>query len=159
MLELEYFLRVAKRLDSRFYNIQYLQSLEFPKQISISYVLRGIKRAIPRELVKISDCRVSSFFKTVPGCRVYNVNSTYVQVLTLFYSLTSTDSAGGGRSAFTPRGIPLNVYVQKPSTQHSWSLKATIGRHFNFSCARNMCGCTVVTVDTSYMISIVSLKM
>ena len=43
----------------------------------------------------------------------------YVQVLTLFYSLTSTDSAGGGRSAFTPRGIPLNVYVQKPSTQHS----------------------------------------
>ena len=78
MSELEYFLRVANRLDSRFYNIQYLQSLEFPKQISVSYVLRGIKRAIPRELVKISDCRVSSFLKTVPGCRVYNVNSTYV---------------------------------------------------------------------------------
>ena len=37
---------------------QYLQSLEIPKQIS--YVLRGIKRAIPRKLVKISDCRVST---------------------------------------------------------------------------------------------------
>ena len=47
---------------------QYLQSLEIPKQIS--YVLRGIKRAIPRKLVKISDFRVSSFLKTVSGCRV-----------------------------------------------------------------------------------------
>ena len=37
---------------------------------SIYYVLRGIKRAISRKLVKISDCRVSSFLKTVPGCRV-----------------------------------------------------------------------------------------
>ena len=36
----------------------------------ISYVLRGIKRAISRKLVKISDYRVSSFLKTVPGCRV-----------------------------------------------------------------------------------------
>ena len=34
------------------------------------HVQRGIKRAIPRKLVKISDCRVSSFLKTVPGCRV-----------------------------------------------------------------------------------------
>ena len=55
---------VASTFNSR----QYLQSLEIPKQIS--YVLRGIKRAIPRKLVKISDCRVSSFLKTVPGCRV-----------------------------------------------------------------------------------------
>ena len=47
---------------------QYLQSLEIPKEIS--YVLRGIKRAISRKLVKISDCQVSSFLKTVPGCRV-----------------------------------------------------------------------------------------
>ena len=38
--------------------------------VKISYVLRGIKRAISRKLVKISDCRVSSFLKTVPGCRV-----------------------------------------------------------------------------------------
>ena len=43
-------------------------SLEISKQIS--YVLRGIKRAIPRKLVKISHWRVSSFLKTVPGCRV-----------------------------------------------------------------------------------------
>ena len=47
---------------------QYLQWLEIPKQIS--YVLRGIKRAIPRKVVKISDCRVSSFLKTVPSCLV-----------------------------------------------------------------------------------------
>ena len=47
---------------------QYLQSFEISKQISC--VLRGIKRAILRKLVKISDCRVSSFLKTVPGCRV-----------------------------------------------------------------------------------------
>ena len=43
-------------------------SLEISKQISC--VLRGIKRAIPRKLVKISHCRVSSFLKTVPSCRV-----------------------------------------------------------------------------------------
>ena len=43
-------------------------SLEISKQISC--VLRGIKRGIPRKLVKISHCRVSSFLKTVPGCRV-----------------------------------------------------------------------------------------
>ena len=42
--------------------------LRFYKQISC--IQRGIKRAIPRKLVKISDCRVSSFLKTVPGCRV-----------------------------------------------------------------------------------------
>ena len=45
-----------------------LQSLEISKQISC--VLRRIKRAIPRKLVNISDCRVSSFLKTVPGRRV-----------------------------------------------------------------------------------------
>ena len=44
------------------------KSFEIPKQIS--YVLRGIKPAIPRKLVKISDFRVSSFLKTVPGSRV-----------------------------------------------------------------------------------------
>ena len=53
---------------STFNSRQYLQSLEIPKQIS--YVLRGIKRAISRKLIKISDCQVSSFLKTVPGCRV-----------------------------------------------------------------------------------------
>ena len=42
--------------------------LRFAKQISC--VLRGIKWAISRKLVQISDCRVSSFLKTVPGCRV-----------------------------------------------------------------------------------------
>ena len=47
---------------------QYLQSLEISRQISC--VLRGIKWAISRKLVKISVCRVSSFLKTVPGCRV-----------------------------------------------------------------------------------------
>ena len=47
---------------------QYLQSLEISKQISC--VLGGIKQAIPRKLVKISHCRVSSFLKTVPRCRV-----------------------------------------------------------------------------------------
>ena len=40
---------------------QYLQSVEIPKQIS--YVLRGMKLAIPRKLVKISDFRVSTFFE------------------------------------------------------------------------------------------------
>ena len=44
---------------------QYLQSFEISKQISC--VLRGIKRAISRKLVQISDCRVSSFLKTVPA--------------------------------------------------------------------------------------------
>ena len=42
---------------------QYLHSLEISKQLSC--VLRGIKWAIPRKLVIISDCRVSSFLKTV----------------------------------------------------------------------------------------------
>ena len=44
------------------------KSHEIPKQIS--YVLRGIKGAILRKLVKISDWQVPSFLKTVPGCRV-----------------------------------------------------------------------------------------
>ena len=77
--ELEYFLSVKnveislyaqaqQSQPSTFNPRQYLQSLEIPKQIS--YVLRGIKRAISRKLVKISDCRVSSFLKTFPGCRV-----------------------------------------------------------------------------------------
>ena len=78
--ELEYFLSV-KNIETSLYAQaqqshqpftfnprQYLQSLEIPKEIS--YVLRGIKRAISRKLVKISDCQVSSFLKTVPGCRV-----------------------------------------------------------------------------------------
>ena len=47
---------------------QYLQSLEISRQISC--VLRGIKWAISRKLVKISVCRVSSFLKTVAGFRV-----------------------------------------------------------------------------------------
>ena len=76
MSELEYFLSVenieiscpSSRVASTFNPRQYLQSLEISKQIS--YVLRGIKRAIWRKLVKISDYRVSSFLKTVPGCRV-----------------------------------------------------------------------------------------
>ena len=55
-------------VGSTFNPRQYLQSFEISKQISC--VLRGIKRAISRKLVKISDCRVSSFLKTVPGCRV-----------------------------------------------------------------------------------------
>ena len=77
--ELEYFLSVKnieislyaqaqQSQPSTFNPRQYLQSLEIPKQISC--VLRGTKRAIPRKLVKISDCRVSRFLKTVPGCRV-----------------------------------------------------------------------------------------
>ena len=77
--ELEYFLSVKnieislyaqawQSQPSTFNPRQYLQSLEIPKEIS--YVLRGIKRAISRKLVKISDCQVSSFLKTVPGCRV-----------------------------------------------------------------------------------------
>ena len=79
MSELEYFLSVKnieislyaqarQSQPSTFNPRQYLQSLEIPKQIS--YVLRGIKRAIPRKLVKISDCRVSGVLKTVPGCLV-----------------------------------------------------------------------------------------
>ena len=55
-------------VGSTFNPRQYLQSFEISKQISC--VLRGIKRAISRKLVKISDCRVSSFLKTFPGCRV-----------------------------------------------------------------------------------------
>ena len=58
----------SSTVASTFNPRQYLQSLEIPKQISC--VLRGTKRAIPRKLVKISDCRVSRFLKTVPGCRV-----------------------------------------------------------------------------------------
>ena len=77
--ELEYFL-CRKHWDftlcpiasstaaSTFNPRQYLLSFETAKQIS--YVVRGIKQAIPRKLVKISDFRVSSFLKTVPGCRV-----------------------------------------------------------------------------------------
>ena len=67
--ELEYFLSVKnieislyaqarQSQPSTFNPRQYLQSLEIPKQISC--VLRGIKRAIPRKLAKISDCRVYS---------------------------------------------------------------------------------------------------
>ena len=47
-----------------------IQSLEISKQTS--YVLRGIKRTISRKLVKIALTAgyISSFFKSVPGCRV-----------------------------------------------------------------------------------------
>ena len=51
---------LSSTVASTFNSRQYLQSLEIPKQIS--YVLRGIKQAISRKLVRISDCRVSSFF-------------------------------------------------------------------------------------------------
>ena len=60
--------RESTVIISTFNSRQYLQSLEISKQISC--VLRGIKRAISRKLVKISDYRMSSFFKTVPGCQV-----------------------------------------------------------------------------------------
>ena len=78
--ELEYFRSIKCRahwdstlcpnstVASTFHPRQYLQSFEIPKQISC--VLRGIKRAISRKLVKISDCPVSSCLKTVPGCWV-----------------------------------------------------------------------------------------
>ena len=78
MSELEYFLSV-KNIEISLY-AQAQQSLllltqgniynryEISKQIS--YVLRGIKRAIWRKLVQLSDCRVSSFLKALPGCRV-----------------------------------------------------------------------------------------
>ena len=56
------------RLRKNSLPVSVVESIEIPKQIS--YVLRGIKRAISRRLVKISDCRVSSFLKTVPGRRV-----------------------------------------------------------------------------------------
>ena len=58
----------SSTVSSTFIPRQYLQSLEISKLVSC--VLRGIKRAILTKLVKISDCRVSSFLKTVPGCRV-----------------------------------------------------------------------------------------
>ena len=47
------------RVASTFNPRQYFQSLEISKVIS--YVLRGIKRAISRKLVKISDGRVSRY--------------------------------------------------------------------------------------------------
>ena len=40
------------------------------KYLMFLYIIRGIKRAIWRKLVKISDCRVTSFLKELPGCRV-----------------------------------------------------------------------------------------
>ena len=77
MSELEYFLSV-ENIEISLY-AQARQSLLLSTQGNIynrlrflnkSCVLRGIKRAIWRKLVKICDCRVSSFLKTVPGCRV-----------------------------------------------------------------------------------------
>ena len=53
---------------STFHPRQYLQLLEI--SIQISCVVRGIKRAILRKLVKMS-----SILKTVPGCRVYLDNA------------------------------------------------------------------------------------
>ena len=63
----EYFPSV-ENIEISLYPRQYLQSLEIPRQIS--YVLKEIKRAPSRKLVKISYCRVSSFLKTLSGCRV-----------------------------------------------------------------------------------------
>ena len=67
-IEISLYAQAQQSQPSTFNPRQYLQLLEIPKEIS--YVLRGIKRAISRKLVKISDCQVSSFLKTVPGCRV-----------------------------------------------------------------------------------------
>ena len=86
MSELEYFLSVKNIEISLYVQAQqslllltqgniYNRSLEISKQIS--YVLRGIKRAIWRKLIKIFDCRVSSFLKALPGCRV----SRHVELL------------------------------------------------------------------------------
>ena len=60
---------------------QYLQLLEIFKQIS--GVPRGIKQAISRKLVNISDCRVSSFLKTVPGFQLSRHYVTHFQTLSL----------------------------------------------------------------------------
>ena len=66
---------------------QYLQSFGISKQMSC--VLRGIKQAtgISRKLVEISDCQVSSFLKTVPGCRVsrHGVKGKYFNLHVNFY--------------------------------------------------------------------------
>ena len=51
----------------------------------VSHVLRGIKRAICRKLVKISDCRLSSFLKALPGCRVSRHNSIFWVLLTQLF--------------------------------------------------------------------------
>ena len=52
--------RPSSTVASTFNLRQYLQSFETPKQIC--YVLRGIKRAIPRKLVKIFHSRVPILF-------------------------------------------------------------------------------------------------
>ena len=67
-IEISLYAQAQQSQPSTFNPRQYLQSLEIPKEIS--YVLRGIKQAISRKLVKSSDCQVSSFLKTVPSCRV-----------------------------------------------------------------------------------------
>ena len=56
---------VASTFNPRLYLYNYFRCLNK----IISYVIRGIKQAISRKLVKISDYLVSSL-KTVPGCRV-----------------------------------------------------------------------------------------
>ena len=61
----DFTLCLSSTVPSTFTPMQYLQSLEFLKQVSC--ILRRIKRAILRKLVKISGCRLSSFLKTVPG--------------------------------------------------------------------------------------------
>ena len=64
----DFTLCLSSTVASTFIQRQYLQSLEISKRVSC--VLRGIKRAVLRKWVKITDCQVSSFLKTVPGCRV-----------------------------------------------------------------------------------------
>ena len=94
---------------STFNPMQYLQSLEVSKQISC--VLRGIKRAIPRKLVKISDCRVSSFLKTVPGCRVSTIGDKMSWDTSpktgLFYVLLTSK---GANIAFLPHPLRAILY-------------------------------------------------
>ena len=68
-IEISLYICPNSTVASTFNPRQYLHSLKISKQISCA--LKGFKRAIPRKLVKISDCRVSSFLKTVPGCRVF----------------------------------------------------------------------------------------
>ena len=76
MSELEYFLSV-ENIEISLY-AQARQSLLLLTQGNIynrlrflnKYVLTEIKQATSRKLVKISYCRVSSFLKTLPGCRV-----------------------------------------------------------------------------------------
>ena len=78
MSELEYFLSV-KNIEKSLY-AEARQSLLLLTQGNIynrltflnKYImfLEELNELFREKLVKISDCRVSSFLKTVPGCRV-----------------------------------------------------------------------------------------